>query len=179
MPAVANLSPQTPSAKYNIQTVPSGLIFIEIKGNAFLTARGALSRWRIDIPQYDSGNYRDAVDSTFVGRAPIVIQKFTDTPDLSFQIVPITGTGDVIAELGTNALSAPIPDQIATMMQQDDNFSHTPPHNELKTRTLICWSTMADGSGNVVAEVYADRYIGSSLAIPQTNGSVPPAYAGP
>lgn len=170
-------SPQTPSVLYGTVKIASGVTqFVELKGNKYLVVTGALSRSYIDIPYYDGGNYRDNVDAASTGRSPVSIVKLSGSlltpPTLPFN-------GDLLVQSAdeTPVIETVAPDEIATMMQQDDNFTHTPPHPELHARTKVqWWNNAVPASGEEVAWAWLDRIEMSGNRIPQSNGSVPPTY---
>lgn len=172
-------TPQTPSAQYDILPYSGSPVYVELKGNLFLTIKAPKSFCRIDYPLYDGGNYRDTIDSSFIGRAPQGISKIAD-PGITAVDIPTAGQGDILIEVTAATIIGPVPDQIATMMEEDDNFSHTPPHPELKARTMMMWFdgpiVTSAPSGSICARCWVDRYIGEGTSIPQTNGAVPPAY---
>lgn len=165
-----NIAPQTPSSTYDVVNVSadgSKPIFVYLKGGAYFTVLGSKSRARIDLPLYDRSTTRDSWDASKMGRGPMSV--VTQTGLGSNTVV----NGDLLAVAGTNL---PFADEIATMMQQDDNFAHVPPHQNVQGQTLIRWFDGAMGAGNVVGECDASRYIDSGGAIPQFIGSAPPNY---
>lgn len=163
-------TPQTPSSKYAINDVANVPIFVELLGNKFLTVVGAASVSQIDLPFYDGGSYRDVVDSSLLGRAAMSVVQSAS----SLNPVVNSINGDLF--IGDTGTLTPRADQIATMMEQDDNFSHTPPHPELKARSLVQWWDTTGAAGKEVARAWLDTIVGTSSRIPQSNGSAPPLY---
>lgn len=177
----ANLAPQTPSAKYDIEACGDGLgtkpLYALMKSGLYLTITGAKSMCRIDLPEYDKSVTRDTFDASSVGTGPSVIEKIQDsgTP-LSFQIAQITGPIGVLVEGPTTVTGTPLYDAAGTLIQQDDNFTHTAAHQNVIGNTMIRWYDTAGAAGNKVAECAALVYRCMSDKIPQYSGSVPPTY---
>lgn len=164
-----NIAPGTDPTPYDVvdisETAP---VFVIIKGGFYETVVGAKSRARVDLPYYDGSTTRDEVDAGFIGRGPVSVLTNTGIGTVS----PFSG--DVaVAGNTTTVLS----DEIATMMQQSDSFTHVPPHQNVLAKTFIRYYDGAGATGNVVGEFDVSRYVGEGGRIPQYTGSVPPTYA--
>jgi hypothetical protein len=172
-------TPQTPSTLYGT-TVVVGNQYIELVGNKYLVVKGALSMAYIDMPFYDNTTYRDQVDVSVLGRPPMDVMILQNTAGPTFLGSPYSNNGDSIwsSQSGDPISGSNVVDEVATMIQQDDRFTHTAPHQTLGNRTQIRWFDNAiPGSGNCLAWQWLDQVVGTSNnAIPQSNGSAPPAY---
>lgn len=173
MPYPPNIAPQTPSDPYDVVGIGNDPAFVFLKGSVFETIVGAKSRCRIDLPFYDGSTTRDVVDASTLGRGP-----------LSVINIPL-GTGQLISLPGDvaytdNVTALPIADEIATMMMQDDNFTHTPPHQNIFGTTVIRYFdgpvTANLPTGDVVGEFPVDQWRGEGSKIPQIIGATPPIY---
>ena len=180
-------TPQVPSAQYDIQPCdPAKVYYVSLKGGQFLTFTGAASSCRIDYPGYDGTVYRDIIDANTLGRAPQDITKVQDPlTETEAPSVLEAGTGDILLNVTESTIVGPVPDQIATMMEQNDPFTHTAPRMEVSARTLMLWyDAITMGTPNtipltakIVGRCWSDRYQGdSNAAVPQTIGSVPPVF---
>jgi hypothetical protein len=165
----ANLAPGTPSAKYNITALKSGPRFVQVKNLSYFDVSSALGSCLIDMPNYDESVTRDNVNAGLLGRGPVsVITSNTINPD------PFSG--DLLLPTGSTPL--PFSDEIATMMQQDDNFTHVAPHQNVLGRTLMLWYDDVLCVGNLVGRCWADQYIDEGASPQQFVGGTPiPAVA--
>lgn len=186
----ANIAPQTPSTIYdpvNVSSVVSPAvpppIFVWMRGGAYFTVLGARSRCRIDMPLYDRSTTRDQVNASMLGRGGVSIIKVTSSGTVASPVTTsLNGDLEVLDGSVTATITAQ-PDEILTMNQQDDNFAHIPPHQNVVGQSLIRWF---DGplvtnapSGNCVGECVGSTYITSGPGIPQNIGCAPPNYTTP
>lgn len=171
-------TPQTPSTIYGtVKITADQTIFVELRGNKFLTVEGALSRSYIDVPYYDGGNYRDTVDAALMGRGGVSIMKVTSSGTVPTPITTVINGDLEVLDGSVTATVTVQPDEILTMIQEDDNFTHTAPHPELHARTKVqWWDNAVPASGNEIVWMWLDRIEGCSTRIPQSNGSVPPVF---
>jgi len=168
-----NIAPQTPSAQYDIVAVASGAvppgdIYVQLINNTYITIKGAVSRCRIDLPQYNQDVTRDEVTASMLGRGGMSIVKaqYTTLTASGVQVV----NGDLVlggdTTSGTPTVSV-IPDEVLTMNQQDDRFTHTASHQIVVGQTVIRWYSAANATGNVVGEIDAALYADSGGAPPK------------
>jgi len=169
----SNIAPQTPSSQYDIVEVSAdGLkpICVWMKGTGgYFPVYGAKSRCRIDLPLYNQSTTRDEVWASQLGRGPVSALTNSGTASA----VPFNG--DILAPSDTT----PLPDEIATMMQESDSFAHIPPHQNIVGQTLVRWYDGAGATGNCVGECDAAKYFTSSGGIPQMIGAAPPKLTNP
>lgn len=166
-----NIAPQTPSAQYDPVPV-TGTIYVQLLNNTYITIAGAKSRCRIDLPLYDQSVTRDEVTASKLGRGGMSIVKaaYTTLTSSGVQVV----NGDLV--LGSDTASgipsvSVIPDEVLTMNQQDDNFAHVPPHQNILGQTMVRWY---DGvlvanlpTGNMVGEIDAALMADSGTSPPK------------
>jgi hypothetical protein len=177
----ANLVPGAPSSTYELKPLDGKVRYVFLRGSAFLTVQGALSRCRIDVPYYDGSVTRDAVDASTLGRGGVSIITADYAGTLSSAGVQVIN-GDVLvgSDMGTGVPAVGVePDEILTMMQQDDNFSHTAPHQNVLAMSYIQYYDAAAAGGNLILEVPVPLFRGESTQIPQFLGSSPPVYTPP
>lgn len=118
---------------------------------------GVMSCTSVDVDNYDNSNYRDVSDLAYpwslTGGASLnitaaAVKGLMESPaDGSAQIV------DTIPATGANSYYS-----------YDDRMAHTPPKQELKKRTILLFWSAANGTGSVLASVWADEFVASSLA---------------
>lgn len=175
-----NRPPATPGVLYDAVDTGNDPLFVELKGQIYAVVIGAQSRARIDMPYYSGATDRDDVDASLIGRAPMSVIQYKNVGGSSTPLV--TGNGDLFvvdANAATTSFT-PAPDEVATMMQQDDNFTHTPPHQKILAQSLIRYydgpvvSTLP--TGKVVGEFPVDQWRGECSRIPQNNGATPPVF---
>lgn len=172
----ANLLPTFPSDKYDIEPVGDGEsdLYILQRGLPYLTAKKPKSRCRIDLPYDDGSTTRDRVDASFMGRGGLSIVKVTSAGTVPSPIATVVNGDLEVLDGSVTATITVQPDEILTMMQQDDNFAHVPPHQNVKAITMVRFYDDVGAAGNCVAECPHDVYRGYSGSIPQYIGSVPP-----
>lgn len=179
-----NLVAGAPSDPYDAVSVGNDPLFVLLKGQTYEVVLGAHSRARVDIPFYNTSTIRDTVDSSLLGRAPVDIM-IVKNPSGSYSGSYLTNNGDAIFIQATadTVTGVPLPDQIATMIQQDDNFAHVPPHQLVLAQTVIRYYTgplVNDlPTEDVCGEFPIDQWKGEGSSIPQNFGAVPPTYVPP
>ena len=130
----ANIAPQTPSSKYAVEACGDGTydLYIFQKGLPYITAKKPQSMCRIDMSLYDQSTTRDEVWAPELGRGPLSIVE-ADTGAGG----PTTVNGDLVV----TTLTSIAPDEVATMMQQSDSFTHVAPHQNVLADTYVqFWS---------------------------------------
>lgn len=170
-----NLAPQTPSAKYDIVAVKNDPLFVILRGNVFETVIGALSRCRIDLPYYDGSVIRDQFDVTNIGRSPVMMEAVVTSSGVYLGDL-YSNNGDAVIIDNAPVTGTSIKDAILTDMEQDDNFTHTPPHQNVMALTEVRYFDGAGGAGNLVGSFRVDRWLGDGSKIPQFLGTPPPIY---
>lgn len=152
---------------YDVVPINDAILYVSVRAQPYITVQGAKSRARVDLPLYDQSVTRDYVDASTLGRGGV-------------SIVEQTGVASSLPFNGDLLLSdQPVtiePDEVLTMMQQDDRFTHIAPHQNVLGKTVIRWYDGEAASGNVVGECDDSRYIGCGTQIPQYPGSVPPIF---
>lgn len=167
----ANIAPNTPGTNYDVQSCGDGSVDLYIfqKGLPYITAKKPKSRCRIDIPLYDLSTTRDEVWAPEMGRGGVSVLTNTGIGT----VTPFSG--DVAIAGNSTTIMA---DEVLTMMQQSDSFTHVPPHQNVLALSYIRWYdgpvTANQPTGNLVAECSVDLYRGQSSSIPQFLGSAPP-----
>lgn len=170
-----NLVPGTPSALYGAVAILQTVTYIRLRGSVYQTAIGAKSRAYIDVPFYDTSTTRDAVDASKLGRSP---QNIVQVIDASAIVPALTSIGGDLAVASASPETTNLQDQISTMMEQDDNFTHTPPHQNVVAQTEVRYydGPVVDSlpTGNLLASFPYIQWVGDGSTIPQIDGSAYP-----
>ncbi len=128
------------------------------KNRITTTVSGALSHTYADQDEYDTSNYRNELDASYMGR-PWVTSSTSSSPgetNVFEQESKMTGAQPWV---GTTTQDAEA---------MDDRLNAVAPFPELKKRTkLIIWDG-AGGTGNVLFEGWADRIESFSIGTYQT-----------
>lgn len=165
-----NITAGSDGTKYAIEAAGDGTfdLYILQDGLPYLTARKPMSMCRIDYALYDGELTRDEVWAAQIGRGPmsivVVPSLVTNTQTINGDLAVGNGGGDPTVQ----------PDEIATMQQQSDPFTHTPSHQVVNAMTYVQFWSDVNAGGVMVAECPLDIYRGFSSSIPQNTGSVPP-----
>ena len=162
----SNIAPATAPTPYDVVALSSAKpIFVVLKGGFYDTVVGALSRARVDLPYYDGSTTRDTIDASFIGRGPVSLFNGSNTPEVV--------TGDFSTETSDIPVQA---DALLEAIEESDDYTHTPPHQNVLAKTYIRYYDGASATGNVVGEFDITVYRGEGGRIPQYYGSVPPTY---
>lgn len=177
-----NIAAQTPSKFYNCVNITQKITYVILRGQKYQgaipvptpPALVAMSRADVDLPYYDGSVTRDVIDAGTTGRGAMSVMTGTGSPGSDIS----TPNGDVIFVGGPTALT-PAPDQIATMQQQSDVFTHTASHQIILARTerqyydgpLTGSAPNQVPSGNLLASYPITQWEGDGSTIPQLVGN--------
>jgi hypothetical protein len=125
-----------------------------LRGGFKTPVKGVQSKTQIDITWYDNEVYRDEIFAAEMGTGR------------TLQINKTGGGGLVVTNgeqtlfngtAGTDTYTFATPSD--PHLDKSDSITHTPPRFTQKTRTLFLWWSGPSGTGNVVAEAWADQVI--------------------
>jgi hypothetical protein len=153
------------------QSTANVTLYALLEGGQYLTISGAASRVQIDVDLYDGSTYRKIVDAAMLGNAhTLVLQR---EPSQAEQYNPITRAGGGLGvAVGLTTVCDGATTSYVDSVAVDSSFrvgaDDVIPGRTLKTRTLFQWWSASGGTGNLVAEVWADEIRGWCTAIPES-----------
>lgn len=157
---------------YDALSIMQPVTYVRLRGNVYQAAIGAKSRAKVDVPFYDTSTTRDVIDAGFMGRGPMSVMH-GNTSSGAVTVV----NGDIY-DTNSAAPAVPTADEVATMMQQSDPFTHIAPHQNVLAQTEIRYY---DGpvvsnlpTGNLLASFPYTQWVGDGSTIPQIDGSAYP-----
>lgn len=175
----ANIDPGAAVVLYGGVSITQKVTYVRLLGPSYQGAiptnytspsLPAMSRCYANVSFYDGSTTRDIMDAGKTGRGAMSVMTGTGSPGSEVS----TPNGDVIFVGGPSVLT-PVPDQIASMQQQDDNFTHTAAHQIVRAYTEVRYydGPLVNGepSGNLLASYPIVEWKGDGSTIPQLLGS--------
>jgi hypothetical protein len=155
------------------QATSSSPLYALLEGGQYLTITGATSRVQVDVDLYDGSTYRKVVDAAMLGNAHTLVLQRESSQAEQYNPVQRAGGGVGVSAGLTTVCDGATTSYVDTTAV-DTSFRVAAddliPGKTQKTRTLFQWWTGSGGSGNLVAEIWADEVRGWSTTIPTSMG---------
>ena len=134
----------------------SGYLIVNGRTQSQTPIVGVQSRTQIDVAIYDMDTYRNEMSAARIGRPWQIITEVDQvSPGGSGVVIGPSPAGVVVDELDPPVVIAQTQD---TVVAKDDPYNATPPFSTPKIRSLYLFWSGASGTGDILAECWADEY---------------------